>query len=651
MVRLSRLSRVVRFLLIVSHLVVAVAAQPDVREEGSLQWDGIPEIPSEISQSLEPYRSAFSYRFHSWNSEDGLIVSTPTSQGVFYFTIDRPGDKPTLLNEIPRRFRTSVARPGHPTEHLLITDDSSGAEIHQLHLYDSSTKKARLLSDGRSRHLGACWSPDGKTVATSSNERNGIDFDLTLVDINGVRTRLMESAGFWRPLWWSADGTSLMLSELRGAGQHRLHLYSLKDKSLTPLDSDPRPVTMASPVQRGTEVFFLSNRGSEYLSLWRWNSSTQKAKKISGKYEGDLEEFEISRKGDRVALLYNYQGYSYVYLWHAVTGVTERCLIPSGIISGLSFSPSGEDLAYTYHNGREPVSLRSYNLATKTVRAWHQGVVKKGFKRLSEFPRLVKFSGHDGLPLSAFVSQPSKTGKPFPVLIDVHGGPNAQHRPYFDINVNYLVADLGIAVISPNVRGSTGYGKTFASLDDTEQRMDAVKDIGSLLDWIEKQPELDSSRVAIVGGSYGGFVSVASLAAFPERLVAGVTIAGVSDLSASVGPAELALPLRRSEFGEDRDPFVKEQLRRISPLTRANQVRAPLFVAHGSNDPRVHLWHAEELVKAVRANGGICWYLLAKDDGHGMTKAANWKAYQDSLALFLKTYLIGCGHSEAVALQ
>lgn len=638
--RSSRLPRPLWLLLLLWQFACLASAQPVLREEGALRWDNIPEIPADLKESLAPYRTAYSIKLEHWSSQDGLVASIPAPVGRTYYGYKRAGEKPTKLSEISQAYLWAGDRPGSPTEQLLVSDESSGAEVYQLYLYDQNSKQSRRLSDGRSRYAGGCWSPDGKLIATSSNERNGVDFDLILIDPDGVRSRLTELPGFWRPHLWSSDGSYLVVSELRGSMHQRLHLYYPKERRMVPLDNDPTAVRMEHPVTLGSYILYLSDRGGEYLSLWRLDPSTGKSRKVLGKLEADLEGFVVSPTEDRVVLPVNHQGYSYLYDWNPTTHSADSCKVARGIIQDIVFSPSGDEIAFSFHNGKDPASIQSYHLDTQKLQTWNHGFTMKKAKRLKQAPRLIEFIGHDGLKLSAFLSTSGDSKRPAPVLIDVHGGPTAQHRPYLDMTATYLVNQLGVAVVSPNVRGSTGYGKTFATLDDGERRMDSVKDIGALLDWIAQQPELDSSRVAIMGGSYGGFVTLASLAQYSDRLVAGVDLVGVSDIAASLETGH-ARNLRRPEYGDIRDPYIKEQLRRISPLNRASQITAPLLVVHGANDSRVPLSQAEKIVKAVRDNGGECWYLLAKDDGHGMTKSANWVAYQDTLVLFLKTYLLG----------
>ena len=227
-------------------------------------------------------------------------------------------------------------------------------------------------------------------------------------------------------------------------------------------------------------------------------------------------------------------------------------------------------------------------------------------------------------------------------MIDIHGGPEGQAVPYFDPYTQFLMRELGVAVLVPNVRGSSGYGKTYLKLDNADRREDSVRDIGALLDWIATRPELDASRVGVTGGSYGGYMVLASLMHYPERIRAGVDVVGISDFSTFLTNTEdYRRDLRRAEYGDERDPAMKAVFDRISPLKNASRIRSPLFVAQGRNDPRVPWTEAEQIVAAVRGNGQPVWYLLYADEGHGFRKKANADWFDAATILFWQEHLLG----------
>jgi dipeptidyl aminopeptidase/acylaminoacyl peptidase len=227
------------------------------------------------------------------------------------------------------------------------------------------------------------------------------------------------------------------------------------------------------------------------------------------------------------------------------------------------------------------------------------------------------------------------------VLIDIHGGPAGQYTPAFSPLTQYLITRLGIAVIAPNVRGSSGYGKEYIMLDDFEKREHSVYDIGALLDWIARQPDLDASRICVAGGSYGGYMALASLVHYSDRLTCGIDVVGISNFVTFLeNTGKYRQDLRRTEYGDERDPDMRRYLETISPLTNAHRIEKPLLVVQGLNDPRVPVTEAEQIVKAVRKNNQDVWYLLAENEGHGFAKKSNRDFYQCVKILFLKKHLL-----------
>jgi dipeptidyl aminopeptidase/acylaminoacyl peptidase len=236
-----------------------------------------------------------------------------------------------------------------------------------------------------------------------------------------------------------------------------------------------------------------------------------------------------------------------------------------------------------------------------------------------------------------YVYEPSAPG-PHPVLISLHGGPESQFRPGFDPWLEFVVNELGFAVVAPNVRGSSGYGKSYLALDNGMLREDAVKDIGALLVWLSLQNGLDAKHVVVSGGSYGGYLTLATMVDFSPRLQGGVDLAGIADfVSFLTNTAAYRRNQRRAEYGDERDPNMRAFLRRISPLTNAERISRPLLIVHGSNDPRVPLSEAQQIVNRVRSKGGEVWYLEARDEGHGFRKKQNRDAYYRTFAQFLIT--------------
>ena len=296
------------------------------------------------------------------------------------------------------------------------------------------------------------------------------------------------------------------------------------------------------------------------------------------------------------------------------------------MIGGLEWHPDGKVLGFSMTSARSPADAWSLDIATGTATRWTES--ETGGLSAAAFPEpeLVRVPSFDGLKVSGFLYRPdaAKFPGPRPVAITIHGGPEGQSRPTFQARMNYLMCELGIAVFYPNVRGSEGYGKTFLAKDNGLLRKDSVKDIGAFLDFIKSDAQLDESRTAVTGGSYGGYMTLACMIDYPDRLRAGCDVVGISNfLTFLNNTADYRRDLRRVEYGDERDPAVAAFLKEISPTNHAAKIRSPLFIVQGQNDPRVPVTEAEQMVKAVRTAGTPVWYLMARDEGHGFKKKPN----------------------------
>ena len=319
---------------------------------------------------------------------------------------------------------------------------------------------------------------------------------------------------------------------------------------------------------------------------------------------------------------------------------------PVGIIGGLQFDPKSSRLGFSMNMATGPGDVYSIDLKTMKLDRWTFSEVGGLDTRSFLEPKLIHYPTFDQIhgqqrSIPAFFYRPRSVDGTIPVIIDIHGGPEGQSRPGFSPLHQYYAKELGCAVLVPNVRGSTGYGKTYLALDNGFNREHSVRDVGALLDWIENQPELDATRVAVVGGSYGGYMVLASLTTFPERIRCGVDVVGISNFVSFLQNTEsYRRDLRRVEYGDERDPAMNEYLSRIAPSNNATRIRSPLFVVQGENDPRVPASEARQIVKAVEGNGIPVWTLFAKDEGHGFQKKNNRDYLTRSVILFFQEFLL-----------
>jgi dipeptidyl aminopeptidase/acylaminoacyl peptidase len=625
------------------------------REVGSLVIDGVPEIPAALTERLRRYQNVRSAMLFGW-LDDGLLIGTRFAETTQVHRVDAPLGMRRQLT-----FATEPILEAWPSprgDAYVYAKDIGGSEFYQLYRADSLSGETKLLTDGKSRYGQVVWAHDGSRFAYSTTERNGRDWDIHLQDDAGDVSVALEAEGSWRPLDFSPDGTRLLVMQFVSANESHVWEIDLasgdRRSLLAPEPSATRDsargkllAAMGDARYDGTgkRVFFTSDVGAEFLRLHRIDLATRKIEVLTGDVPWDVELIDVSRDGRRLAFVTNEDGLSRVHL-RALPELAYLALpaLPAGVIDLISFSPDGERLALSLTNAATPMDNYVIDLPTRKLERWTQSELAGLDPRHLKLPELIRYPTFDRLDgaareIPAFLYMPEGSG-PFPVVIDIHGGPEAQFRPRFIASLQYLVGELGIAVIAPNVRGSSGYGKTYLTLDNGYRREDSVKDIGALLDWIATRPELDSTRVAVRGGSYGGYMVLASLVHFGDRLAAGIDSVGISNfVTFLTATQDYRRDLRRVEYGDERDPRMREFLTEISPLTHADVISTPLLIAQGSNDPRVPAAESDQIVAALRARGLPVWYILARDEGHGFAKRTNRDYLLAASMLFLAQQL------------
>jgi len=399
--------------------------------------------------------------------------------------------------------------------------------------------------------------------------------------------------------------------------------------------------------------WLITSQGSEFQRLaWQPAEPGADVEVVTGDIEWDVSGAVISRDRKRMAFAVNENGRSAIYLLDPRT--REYRLvdnIPTGVAGRMEFSPDGQKLAMTLNTATSPSDTfvletgpraLDYGALTRWTFSEVGGLDTSTFRE----PGLISYPTFDtvgGQPreIPAWIYKPAGKG-PFPVVISIHGGPEAQSRPWFSSTYQMWLAKLGVAIVVPNVRGSAGYGKTYLGLDNGFKREDSVKDIGALLDWIESQPDLDQDRVAVFGGSYGGYMVLASAVHYSDRLSAAVDIVGISSFVTFLeNTQDYRRDLRRVEYGDERDPDMRAHLEKISPLNNVEKISVPMFVVQGENDPRVPVTEATQMVAALREKGNTVWYMNALNEGHGYRKKENRDIYQQATVLFLRQHLVG----------
>jgi len=636
---------------LIAAVVFPAFAADDIerREEGALVFENIPAIPAELRDRLRQYDNTRSAPFLGWTPDgEAMLVATRFGETGQLHLVDHPlgarrqitfEDDPVASGAFPRTGDENL---------ILYSKAEAGTEKDQVWLHDLRTGRARLLTDGESVNRGEVWSNGSMRFAFCSTRRNGADWDIYVqdaADSSNEATRVLEETGMWYPLDWSRDDARLLVGKFISANETHLEVLTLATGGRVVVDAEPsdEPVARENALfaRDGRGVFFTSDRASEFQTLRHWDLATGRTREVLGGIGWDISAVASSNDGKRLAVVTNENGIDRLRLVDAKSFKAKAVDLPTAAIQALEFSPDDKRIGLGLYPPTSAGDSFSYDIRKKKLARWTAsevgGLPTDSFRGVETFD----YPTFDDRRIPAYVMKPE--GKsPFPVVIEIHGGPEGQAVPTFNSFHQFLANELGVATICPNVRGSSGYGKSYLKLDNGRLREDSVKDIGALLDWIATQPDLDASRVVVMGGSYGGYMVLASMAHYGDRLVGGIDSVGISNFVTFLeSTSEYRRDQRRAEYGDERDPEMRAFLQSISPTTTAERIRKPLFVVQGKNDPRVPFTEAEQIVREVRANGVPVWYLLATNEGHGFARKENRDEYRAAAALFLQRCFAG----------
>lgn len=531
---------------------------------------------------------------------------------------------------------------------MLVAADTGGSELDQLYTLSQDGAEFRALTDQpKVMYRAGHWTPDGQRVVYASNERDPRYFDIYERTMASGAVRLLwqqDSTNF--PTAISPDGTRVIISRAYSNIFTQLFLLDLASGEVRALTSDtadgPSAFENPSWAADGSGLYVLSNRGRDFLNLAWLDLATGELTYLRDD-QWDADYLSVTHDGQRLALTFNEEGYSRLELFDIARGWSERRELPlpvltKGVIVDLAWSRDGQRLAFTQLSAGTPMDIWIWDLAQEKLwqatRSSLGGIPRASFVE----PSLVHYSTFDQREIPAFLFLPrDQPARDLPVVINVHGGPEGQSRPIFNPVIQYLVAQ-GYAVLTPNVRGSRGYGHTYMSLDDVRKRMDSVADLRHAALWLRESGIADPRRIVVMGGSYGGFMVLSSITTYPDLWAAAIDIVGIANF---VTFLENTHPwrrkLRESEYGSLEND--REFLTEISPIRRVNEITAPLFVVHGANDPRVPIGEAEQIVSALRQRQVPVEYLRFEDEGHGLIKRANRLVAYPAIARFLDKYL------------
>jgi dipeptidyl aminopeptidase/acylaminoacyl peptidase len=653
-----KLTRIFLSLLLLPFCLLAYEPAEWTANDGQLILQDVPRIPDELVQRLNRYQNVRSASLLDWADDDeGIFIRTRFGELSQIHQVREPGGVRRQLTWFPEPIGQVTRRGDRPE--LSITMDEGGGEQDQIFLFDPRSAKTTRLTDGESRNRLVRWSRDGRKMAFQSTRRNGRSNDLWWMEPgkpDSAELLLEAPDGSWfGPVDFGNRGRLLLVQQFISVDDSRIYILDLEERNLYLVAGSTETPSANKAISfddKGTGFYFITNmRGRAAELAWMSPGEEPRIEFLTQDTPWDVTEFAVSEDGKRGAFVTNEDGIGRLYLMNTVTRKFSRVdKIPLGLINGLRFHPDNRRLAFNLSTAQTPSDVYVLELGRKpeTARALKRwtfsevgGLDTSGFAQ----PRLVRYPTFDmrgdrQRMVPAFLYLPPGKG-PHPVIIHVHGGPESQYRPAFSKRTQMWLAELGAAVIAPNIRGSTGYDSEYLALDNGMLREDAIRDIGALLDWIGEQRELDADRVAIHGSSYGGYVVLASAVHYSDRLRAGVDVVGISNFVTFLeNTEEYRRDFRRLEYGDERIPEVREFLESISPLNHADEIDIPLLVVQGRNDPRVPASESEQIVQALRNRGRPVWYIEALNEGHGYDRKENRDIYEQAAILFLQKYLL-----------
>lgn len=629
----------------------ALAQTNEVVPPASLVVDGIPKVPASLAAEVAGYTKARAAELLDWHPvRREMVIATRFGNTPEIHLVKSPGAARTQLTFFDDRPTRGVSYQPTAGNYFIFSKDTGGDQNYQNYRFDLPSGATTMLTDGKSKNSRGVWASDGHRIVYTSTRRTGKDTDLYVVaPLNPGSDRILAElqGGGWTPLDWSPDDRQILVQETISINESHLWLLDVASgvKTLiTPTDGAQKTSYSDGHFRKdGQGVYVVTDRESEFMRLAFFDLGTRRFTFLTTHIKWDVTEFAPSPDGKLLAIVANEDGLTVLHLLDAVTG-KERTLtgVPTGGVIGIHWHRNSRDLGFSLDSARFPAD--AYSLDTESGRVERWTFSETGPVNTENFvePELIRWKSFDGRTISGFLYRPpARFSGRRPVIVDIHGGPEGQFQPYFLSQYNFYLNELGVALLMPNIRGSSGYGKSFLKLDDAFLRENAYRDVGSLLDWIKTRTDLDPARVMVTGVSYGGYMALGVATRYADRICCAVDVVGPSNLVTFLEhTAGYRQDLRRVEYGDERDPKVRAFLQQISPLTNVSQITKPLFVIQGQNDPIVPPSESEQVVKAARKNGVPVWYLMAKDEGHGFFKRPNADYEFYSTVLFVKQFLL-----------
>jgi acetyl esterase/lipase/Tol biopolymer transport system component len=631
-----------------------VLAQPEAvqtRQVGTARLENVPEIPAEVRAAVQRYQNYREARFQDWLPDGSMLITTRFGTTAQVHRVAAPGTARTQLTFYDEPIAGAQTIPG--TNRFLFGRDTGGDEWFQLYTRAVEGGAAGQLTEPGTRNQSPTFSRDGRLLAWSRASRGSADYAIMVADPQDPSSRRVawQGTGAVGPVDISADNSRILIARGLSNRETRLMILDLGSGQVQELAwSAATPARYEEPrfVRDGRAILAITDAGSDVRRLVEIDVTTGERRPVSPESRWDVEDYDLSDDGRVLAYAMNEDGFSRVVVQDFVTrrALPQPEALPRGVLTGLEFAPDGQKLAIGMTTATSAGDVWTFDLSGRDgLERWTMSELGDLDPAQLAEPELIRFESFDRLSVPAFVYRPRSVpaGTQTPVIIDIHGGPESQTRPGWNPGAQYFADVLGATVILPNVRGSDGYGTRYLNLDNAERREDSVRDIGALLDWIGQQPNLDPARVAVYGQSYGGYMSLAVMTHYSDRLVGGVERYGISNFISFLENTEAyRRDNRRAEYGDERNPQMRTVFERISPLANLRRIGRPMLVMQGANDPRVPQSESDQVVRDLRANGVETWYVLFADEGHGFQKKHNNDLRREVETVFLRR-LFGSG--------
>ncbi len=604
-------------------------------------------ILSKEHLNIDVYRSKINFPpFIGWNSNGKKMLF---NGGKVIYSMRKNNSE---IREY-KTFNHNLSSYLSPNEkQFLYIEDTDGNEDYQIFLYDIAKNRNKALSPKGFKSYDPYWSSNSKQITYKSNKRNPAEIDLYTKPLSTSKNEQLIFKNFsddGQVYDWNSEKKLLLAVKVISENDKLLYLINDQSGEIEQINPNKRNIAYSDArfIPNTNACLIVSDEFSEFLQLHYYDLKQKEFKTITTHIPWDIEHLTIDVQGENAAFSINENGFSKLYILNLKTLKYYKVKdFPVGILQNLSINKQGTKVGFNFYNSTFYRKVFCYDVKKNILKQYaRKGKIPEDSIRFIEAEPFtftsIDSTTNRAYDIPAYIYKSKSNTKPSPVLIDIHGGPEYQIRPKFNGFYQYLVNELGITIIIPNIRGSNGYGKSYMKQDDGKNRMNAIKDIGALLDWIEKQTNLDKANIAVFGESYGGYAVLASLTEYSNRIKCGIDVVGISNwLTYLENTSDYRRDLRRVEFGDERKEGMRNYLEEISPINNVDKILSPVLIFQGLNDPRVNYKESEQIYRALNTQGNEAWYILAKDEGHGFNKYKNFMLQKQLIVSFLKKHLL-----------